>query len=58
MKYKSLCSPFRVKLDRINKTITIKYNEAILEEPGVAENFKQIEKILIPVVEDSLKNQA
>jgi len=57
MKYEGIYSPFSVKLDRKNKTITIKYNEHILEEPGVARNLDSVKKTLIPIIEDSFKNQ-
>ena len=57
MKYKNGYSPFSVKLNRANKTITIKYNKNILKDPGITANFDSIKKIIIPVIEDSFKNQ-
>ena len=57
MKYKGICSPFYIKLDRTNKIITIKYNEHILREPGVAKNLDNIKETLIPIIEDSLKKE-
>ena len=57
MEYKGRYSPFSVKLDRENKVITINYNEHILKEPGVAKNLDSIKERLIPIIEDSFKNQ-
>lgn len=58
MEYKGVYSPYAIKVNHKEKTITIKYNKTIVTEfPGLTESLNDIMKTLIPVIEDSLKNE-
>jgi hypothetical protein len=45
-------------VDFWEKTITIKYNEDILKEPGIKVHFDNVTKRLIPLIKDDLKKES
>ena len=55
MEYIDPYSPCLTNVDLENKTITIKYNEDIIKDPGIRVHFDNVTKRLISLIEDSLK---
>lgn len=55
MEYKKIYSAYKAKLNPEDKTITIIYTEHILDEPGIAEHFKELGKTFTSYIENSLK---